>query len=39
VTANRIIESRPYAKLEDLTEVSGIGKQTLQKLAPFLVFE
>jgi competence protein ComEA len=39
VTANRIIESRPYTKLEDLTEVNGIGKQTLQKLAPFLVFE
>lgn len=39
VTANRIIESRPYAKLEDLTEVSGIGKQTLIRLAPFLIFE
>lgn len=39
VTANRIIESRPYAKLEDLSEVNGIGKQTLLKLEPFLVFE
>ncbi len=39
VTANSIIESRPYAKLEDLTKVNGIGKQTLLKLQPFLVFE
>lgn len=39
VTANRIIESRPYAKLEDLTEVNGIGKETLLRLEPFLVFE
>jgi competence protein ComEA len=39
VTANRIIESRPYTKLEDLTEVNGIGKQTLLRLEPFLVFE
>ena len=39
VTANRIIEARPFAKLEDLNEVIGIGKQTLLKLEPFLVFE
>ncbi len=39
VTANRIIESRPYAKLEDLTEVTGIGKETLLRLGPFLTFE
>jgi endonuclease YncB( thermonuclease family) len=39
VTANRIIESRPYAKLEDLDEVNGIGKQSLLRLEPFLVFE
>lgn len=39
VTANRIIESRPYAKLEDLDEVNGIGKQSLLRIAPFLVFE
>lgn len=38
VTADRIIESRPYSKLEDLDEVEGIGKQTLLRLAPFLVF-
>lgn len=39
VTANRIIESRPYAKLEDLDEVNGIGEQSLLRIAPFLVFE
>jgi len=39
VTANRIIEARPFEKLEDLTKVNGIGKQTLLKLEPFLVFE
>lgn len=39
VTANRIIEARPYAKLEDLSEVQGIGKQTLLRLEPFLMFE
>jgi competence protein ComEA len=39
VTANRIIESRPYAKLQDLDEVEGIGKQTLLLLEPYLTFE
>jgi len=39
VTANRIIEARPFAKLEDLDAVDGIGKQTLIRLEPFLVFE
>jgi len=39
VTANRIIESRPYNKLEELTKVNGIGKQTLIRLEPFLTFE
>lgn len=39
VTANRIIEARPFAKLDDLTEVNGIGKQTLLRLEPFLVFD
>lgn len=39
VTANRIIESRPYSKPEDLLEVSGIGKQTLLQLEPFLEVE
>lgn len=39
VTANRMIESRPYAKLEDLDKVSGIGKKTIDRLKSFLVFE
>ncbi|MCP5534932.1 MAG: helix-hairpin-helix domain-containing protein [Akkermansiaceae bacterium] len=36
--ANRIIEKRPYRKAEDLLKVTGIGKKTLEKLRPFLVF-
>jgi competence ComEA-like helix-hairpin-helix protein len=39
VMANRIIESRNHDKLEDLLEVDGIGKKTLDKLEPFLTFE
>lgn len=38
VTANRIIEARPFAKAEDLLEVEGIGRKTLQRLTPFLEF-
>ncbi len=37
-TANAIIGKRPYRKPEDLLEVSGIGKKTLEKLKPFLIF-
>lgn len=36
VTANRIIESRPYARVEDLLELSGIGPATLEKISPYL---
>jgi endonuclease YncB( thermonuclease family) len=39
VTANRIIEARPFSKLEDLDEVDGIGGKTLLELAPFLTFK
>ena len=39
VMANRIIEARPFSKLDDLDEVDGIGKQILLQLAPFLIFE
>lgn len=39
VMANRIIEARPFSKLDDLDEVDGIGKQILLRLAPFLIFE
>ena len=28
----------PFAKLEDLTRVKGIGKATIETLAPFLTF-
>ena len=34
--ANRMIEGRPYEKLEDLLEVPGIGPKTLEKLTPYL---
>jgi competence protein ComEA len=35
-TAQRIIEGRPYSKLEDLLDVKGIGDKTLEKLRPFI---
>lgn len=31
-TAKKIIDGRPYSKLEDLLEVSGIGESTYEKL-------
>lgn len=34
VTANRIIESRPYAAIDDLLKVNGIGPATLEKMEP-----
>lgn len=34
--AIRIIAGRPYASIEDLLEVKGIGPATLQDLAPFI---
>jgi len=37
-TANSIIEGRHYRKPEDLLKVDGIGKKTLEKLKPFLIF-
>lgn len=39
VTANRIIESRPYAHVDDLLKVTGIGPATLAKLKPYLRVE
>ena len=36
VTANRIIEARPFKKPDDLLAVEGIGPKTLEKLKPFL---
>lgn len=38
VTANRIIQGRPYKSLVDLDRVEGIGAKTLKKLANHLVF-
>ncbi len=35
-TAQRIIEARPFYKLEDLLDVKGIGEKTLEKLRPFI---
>ena len=35
VMANRIIESRPYGKLDDLLNVPGIGAARLEKLKPY----
>lgn len=37
--AVRIIEGRPYASMEALLQVSGIGEATLQKIRPFIHFE
>lgn len=37
--ANRIIEARPFKSVEDLTNVSGIGDGTLNKLRESLVIE
>jgi endonuclease YncB( thermonuclease family) len=36
VTANRIIEARPFKKPQDLLNVEGIGPKALQRLTPFL---
>jgi len=36
VTANRIIEGRPYQKATDLLQVNGIGPRTLDDIRPHL---
>lgn len=36
ITANRIIEARPYKVPRDLLNVEGIGPKTLERLEPFL---
>jgi|GEM_PF-2414492 len=36
VTANRIIEARPFRKPQDLLNVQGIGPATIKRLDPFL---
>lgn len=35
-TAAKIIQSRPYNSIEELTQVSGIGDATLDKLRPYI---
>lgn len=37
VTAERIIEGRPYRSVNDLTRVKGIGKKTLDKIKHLIV--
>lgn len=37
--AARIIDARPYSSAEDLLQVSGIGRVTLDRLRPWLSFE
>lgn len=35
--AGRIIEGRPYAQVDDLLRVSGIGERTLERMRPWFV--
>lgn len=39
VTANAIIESRPFSQIEDLTRVPGIGETTLKNLRPWFTLD
>ncbi|GGM92625.1 competence protein ComEA [Thermus composti] len=36
VLARRIVEGRPYTRVEDLLEVPGIGPATLERLRPLV---
>ena len=36
MTANRIIEARPFKAVLDLRNVEGIGEKTFARIAPFL---
>lgn len=36
VTANKITAGRPYQSVEDLLKIHGIGKKTLDKIAPYV---
>lgn len=38
VTANLIIQARPYEKAEDLLRVKGIGPKTIEELKPYVMF-
>lgn len=35
-TAQRIVEGRPYLRIEDLLKVRGIGERTLERLRPLV---
>lgn len=37
--AERIIAARPYETIEDLTRVSGIGTQMLEKMSPYFTIQ
>ena len=39
VTANRIIEARPFKSVDDLDRVYGIGPSTIERIRPFLKLE
>jgi competence protein ComEC len=39
ILAQRIISGRPYARLEDLGQVEGIGKMRLAEILPYLTSE
>lgn len=39
VTANAIIESRPFERIEDLTRVQGIGETTKENLRPWFTLD
>ena len=39
VTANKITAGRPYRSVEDLLKIHGIGKKTLEKIAPYVTVE
>lgn len=36
VLARRIVEGRPYEKVEDLLKIKGIGPATLERLRPYV---
>ncbi|GAA5336987.1 MULTISPECIES: ComEA family DNA-binding protein [Thermus] len=36
VLAQRIVEGRPYTRVEDLLRVKGIGPATLERLRPYV---
>jgi competence protein ComEA len=36
VMALRIVNGRPYSRLDDLLRVAGIGEKTLERLRPFI---